>query len=191
MPSCAVHAPPPSSCRGALPGARKHFETSVPAVRVRLALLPWDLDGSTEMVLVSAAIQVAVPEREHSANARDTRRLRRMAKTKGRFHVLPHPLLGGDRVSVTTGRPVSRTCTAVRTRFHTPITMHTTWPWNGPFALSMRWGSHLAWHACCMLLHALVSESAGQQARCGFAVKGRAASQCETHLRGAGRFRVA
>ena len=29
-----------------------------------------------------AAIQVAVPEREHSANARDTRRLRRMAKMR-------------------------------------------------------------------------------------------------------------
>ena len=84
---------------GALPGARKHFETEDPAVRVRLALSPSDLDCGTEEVLVRAAIQVAVPEREHSANARDTRRLRRMAKTKGRFHVLPHPLSRATRAA--------------------------------------------------------------------------------------------
>ena len=56
-------------------------------------LRTWTQDGDTEELLVRVPIQVAVPEREHSANARDIRRLRRMAKTKGRFHVLPHPLV--------------------------------------------------------------------------------------------------
>ena len=87
-----VHAPALRLCAAATPGPREHFQTNVPVSLQPLTLLPSDLDCGTPKDRVRAAIQVAVPEREHSANARVPRRLRRMTTTKVGSKFLPHPL---------------------------------------------------------------------------------------------------